>query len=296
MRAALLVAPLLLASPPAGAQEVVKKVGSVTFRVDTRQARPGGLMVARLSSRGSLGAAYALLDGQRFPFHPAPGGPRALVPIALGATPGPTVLGIELLGRRGRQRIPLDVVIARGDYTGALLTIPEGKRPLLASPGAQRDGRRLLAALRSHTPLLALSGPLEPPLRGVPGGFGTSTVYAGAGRVESLTDSLHGERHRGLDYPVAVGTPVQAPAAGAVVLAEALTLTGETLVLDHGQGVVSAFYHLSRLDVSLGQRLERGQPLGLSGESGIAWAPHLHWGVYVHGVAVDPRCFEAWSE
>ena len=51
-----------------------------------------------------------------------------------------------------------------------------------------------------------------------------------------------------------------------------------------------------RLEASAGQRVERRSLLGLSGDSGIAWAPHLHWGVYVHGVAVDPRVFENWQD
>jgi murein DD-endopeptidase MepM/ murein hydrolase activator NlpD len=287
---------LLAASLAGGDQQVTRTVGSVTFRVDTRLARPGGLMVARLSSRVSLGAAYALLDGQRCPFYAAPGGPRALVPVAIGAAAGPTVLGVELWGRRGRQRIPLDVAIEPRDYPSSALTIPDAKLPLLSSPQALRDGRRLLGVLRTQTPARAWNGAFEPPVPGTPGGFGSVTTYLGAGRVESLTDSLYGERHRGLDYAVPAGTPVQAPAAGNVLLAERLALTGETLVLDHGQGVISAFYHLSRLDAVPGQRVERGAPLALTGETGIAWAPHLHWGVYVHGVAVDPRVFEDWRE
>lgn len=288
---------LLLLAPPlaTGSQEVTRTVGSVTFRVDTRFARPGGLLVARLASR-SPGTAYALLAGQRCPFYDAGGVSRALVPIPLGAASGPTVLGVELLTRRGRQRIPLDVVIERRDYPSWALTIPAAKHALLASPQALRDGRRLLNVLRTQTPSAAWSGPFDPPVRGVPGGFGSVTSYAGLGRVESLTDSVHGERHRGLDYPIAVGTPVLAPAAGTVLLAEPLVLTGETLVIDHGQGVVSAFFHLSRLDARSGQRVERGAPLGLTGETGIAWAPHLHWGVYVHGVAVDPRVLENGQE
>ena len=271
-------------------------VGSVTFRVDMRFARPGGLMVARLASRSSIGAAYARFDGERYPFDASEGGPRALVPIPLGAESGPAVLGMELMARRGRQRIPLDVVIEPRDYPSWAVTIPASKHPLLASPQALRDGRRLLSVLRTQTAAPAWSGPFEPPVGGISGGFGSLTTYAGAVRVESLTDSIHGERHRGLDYVVPVGTPVRAPAAGTVLLAERLTLTGETLVLDHGDGVVSAFFHLSRLDTASGQRVEKGAPLGLTGDTGIAWAPHLHWGVYVHGVAVDPVVFEDWRD
>jgi murein DD-endopeptidase MepM/ murein hydrolase activator NlpD len=74
-----------------------------------------------------------------------------------------------------------------------------------------------------------------------------------------------------------------------VLLSAVLPLTGQTLVLDHGQGVVSVFFHLSRIHVRDSDWVEAGDKVALSGDTGLAQAPHLHWAVYVHGVAVDPR-------
>ena len=105
-------------------------------------------------------------------------------------------------------------------------------------------------------------------------------------------DGVYGEYHRGRDFDVPLGTVVQAPAAATVVFAGPLLLSGQTLVLDHGQGVVSALFHLSRLEVRTGDSVAAGTTLGLSGDSGAAASPHLHWGVYLHGVAVDPALFE----
>jgi murein DD-endopeptidase MepM/ murein hydrolase activator NlpD len=102
-------------------------------------------------------------------------------------------------------------------------------------------------------------------------------------------DGLSGEFHRGLDYDVPPGTLVRAPAGARVVLARGLVLSGETVVLDHGQGLVSVLFHLSRIDVLEGQEVAAGAPVGLSGDTGIAETPRVHWGVYLHGVAVDPR-------
>jgi murein DD-endopeptidase MepM/ murein hydrolase activator NlpD len=119
--------------------------------------------------------------------------------------------------------------------------------------------------------------------------FGSPQTWVGGSPVEGMMDSVYGEYHRGLDYAVPEGTTVQAPAAGTVLLAEPLALTGNTLVVDHGQGVISVFYHLSRIDVVPGQPVEARAPMGLSGDSGLAVSAHLHWGVYVSGVAVDPR-------
>ena len=88
----------------------------------------------------------------------------------------------------------------------------------------------------------------------------------------------------------ATGTPIAAPAAGVVTLAEPdLYLTGGTVLLDHGHGVSSNFLHLSRIDVSVGQRVEAGQVLGLVGATGRATGPHMHWGMNWFGVRVDPQ-------
>ena len=74
-----------------------------------------------------------------------------------------------------------------------------------------------------------------------------------------------------------------------MLLARRLSLTGHTLILDHGQGVISALFHLSRVDVREGDWVESRAPVALSGESGVAAEPHLHWARLRAGVAVDPR-------
>jgi murein DD-endopeptidase MepM/ murein hydrolase activator NlpD len=105
-------------------------------------------------------------------------------------------------------------------------------------------------------------------------------------------DSVWGEVHRGLDYEVPPGTEVLSPAAGTVLFAGPLLLTGQTVVIDHGQGIVSALFHLSRLDVSASQVLEGRSRIGLSGDTGVCPAPMVQWRVYVNGTAVDPRLLD----
>jgi len=177
------------------------------------------------------------------------------------------------------------------------VTLPDGKLALLLRPGGVRQSRQLLLALRTVSSAQEWRGPFKTPVDADPVyGYGAPTRYAGAANVEMATDSLFGEYHRGMDYLVAPGTVVQAPAAGRVVLAAPQILTGNTLVIDHGQGVLSVFFHLSRIDVAEGDPVEGRAPIGLSGDSGIAATPHLHWGVYVHGVAVDPRVMESLAD
>jgi murein DD-endopeptidase MepM/ murein hydrolase activator NlpD len=98
--------------------------------------------------------------------------------------------------------------------------------------------------------------------------------------------------HRGVDYANYEGSPVVAPAAGKVVLigreANGFKLHGNTIGVDHGQGVGSIFIHLSRIDVKEGDFVQPGQRIAALGATGSATGPNLHWGLYVNGESVDP--------
>jgi murein DD-endopeptidase MepM/ murein hydrolase activator NlpD len=286
-RALLLLLPLSLAAP-VSSQDIVKRVGLVTFLVDSSQAFPGGLFVVRLQAHGALGAAYAVVDGQRAPFFPAARGPRALVPVPLTAVPGATTLGVELMVRRGRQRIPLSVSIAPRDYPARAVVIPENKRPLLKQPSITHDARQLLLLLRTES--TDPPGPIKPPITIAEGlGFGGVQTWRGGSPVESMLDGMYGEEHRGLDYAVPPGTVVMAPAEGTVLFAGPTALGGQTIVLDHGQGLISVLFHLSRIDVAVDDHVQARATVGLSGETGLAVWPQVEWRTYLHGVAVDPR-------
>ena len=283
---------LALVGSPAAPQEVSRYVGTVRFSVDTRQGFPGGFLIARLQSRGALGAAYAILDGRRAPFYSSPRGLRALLPVPLSSVAGPTTLGFELASRQGRQRIPLDVSLAARSYPPRAVTIPDAKRGLLVQANVTRDGRELLSLVRTESPKPA-PGPLKAPVTVVEGsGFGGVQTWLGGSLVESLFDATFGDEHRGLDYEVPLGTVVMAPAGGTVLFAGPMVLGGQTVVIDHGQGVVSMLGHLLRIDVRTGDTVEPRAIVGLSGDTGLAVTPEVHWRAYIHGIAVDPKLLD----
>jgi murein DD-endopeptidase MepM/ murein hydrolase activator NlpD len=98
--------------------------------------------------------------------------------------------------------------------------------------------------------------------------------------------------HRGVDYAGGVGAAVVSPADGKVMLVgrveDGFELHGNCIGVDHGQGVISIFIHLSRIDVKEGDSVKAGQTIGGIGSTGAATGPHLHWGLYVNGLSVDP--------
>lgn len=97
--------------------------------------------------------------------------------------------------------------------------------------------------------------------------------------------------HEGIDLRARTPTYVPSAAAGVVVLAENLTVRGGTVFIDHGAGVVSGYFHMSRLDVKVGDYVEIGDYLGLTGATGLVTGPHLHWEMRVNGRWVNPMLF-----
>lgn len=124
-------------------------------------------------------------------------------------------------------------------------------------------------------------------------------VWPATGRVSGVFGSqrvlggVPSDPHGGLDIARPSGWPVVAPAGGTVTLASPprFSLEGNLVILDHGLGLSSAFLHLSRIDVTVGQRVEQGQPIGAIGATGRATGPHLHWGMVWNGVRIDPALF-----
>jgi murein DD-endopeptidase MepM/ murein hydrolase activator NlpD len=97
--------------------------------------------------------------------------------------------------------------------------------------------------------------------------------------------------HAGLDVAVARGTPVKASAHGKVLAVDDYFFNGKTIFVDHGNGLITMYCHLERIDVKVGQTVSKGQRIGRSGKTGRATGPHLHWSVVLNGAMVDPELF-----
>ncbi|VXA53878.1 conserved exported hypothetical protein [Acinetobacter proteolyticus] len=97
--------------------------------------------------------------------------------------------------------------------------------------------------------------------------------------------------HSGLDIPAPVGQNVIAPADGVVVQTGNYFFNGNTVLIDHGQGLISMFCHLSKINVVKGQQIHQGETLGLVGKTGRVTGPHLHWGMSLNNARVDPQLF-----
>ena len=117
-----------------------------------------------------------------------------------------------------------------------------------------------------------------------------SKITSDFGKARVYNDTLKGY-HSGTDFRAKVGTPIKATNDGVVVLAKDRFYSGGSIIIDHGYGVYSCYYHMSKFDVKKGDKVKKGQIIGLSGVSGRVTGPHLHFSFRVYGVQVDPLQF-----
>jgi murein DD-endopeptidase MepM/ murein hydrolase activator NlpD len=170
-----------------------------------------------------------------------------------------------------RQRYPRVMLKVPGRYTAPS---PEEQREIEQDKKTKEEGFKTLSAEREWR------GSFAPPVKAeISDVFGVQRVFNGA--VQST--------HQGLDFRVGAGTPVAAINRGKVLLARPLFFEGNCVVVDHGQGLLTLYLHMSKFSVKEGDEVEKGQQLGLSGGTGRATGPHLHLAVRWQGVYLNPQ-------
>jgi Peptidase family M23 len=207
-----------------------------------------------------------------------------LIGIPYRTGPGPQELTLtysEAAVTKTRQ-IPFQVIA--GNYKTDVLTVDD-RRVNPNKKDRQRAGREAGEIRRIYAGGIQerlWDGSFQLPVeKEISSRFGNRRVFNG--RLKSY--------HNGLDFRSPKGTPVYASNSGVVKLAKNLFYSGNAVLIDHGTGIFTIYAHLSKIKTAVGRRIEKGQLIGLSGATGRVSGPHLHWGVKLNAVAVNPLRF-----
>ena len=185
----------------------------------------------------------------------------------------------ELVLRRAGLRT-LTLTVAPATFPERHLKVPPKfvEPPASERPRIEREAKQL-HAIYDHATAVHQPGAFVAPVgHRRSSSFGSRSVFNGQPR----------ERHAGLDFASPAGAPIHAPAAGTVVLVAPLYFTGNTVVIDHGEGLYSILAHMTEASVREGQAVAQGDVVGRVGATGRVTAPHLHWSVRLGGARVDP--------
>jgi murein DD-endopeptidase MepM/ murein hydrolase activator NlpD len=230
---------------------------------------PGARHVSVQYDGGAV-TAYRLPDGTR----------RALIGTDPTVATGSHTVAVTFTETgRAPWLVSRAVRLNVGHFEVRTLTLPPKTFGLITPQNAAIERRALRPVLSRRTPEPLWSGPFLAPSSGtMDSPYGYQSVY-------------NGRRmwwHQGMDFAAPEGAPVVAANAGVVVLAQGLPLGGNTVIIDHGQGVLTEYLHLSAFAAHVGAHVERGALIARIGTTGLVTGPSLHWGLYVNGTWVNP--------
>jgi murein DD-endopeptidase MepM/ murein hydrolase activator NlpD len=289
LTAALLLATAATALPPVAAAAPTTAPG---VRLSAATVETGGMLVVELDCRGTSLTAPDLrltFQGRRIALFPHPartqGVYAGLVAVPLEANPGKTALNLAWGKAPGERSLDVAAIeITEGRYGEEALRVD----PRHVSPSGsdlariRREQAELARIYAAGSASRQWRGAFDLPVPGeLSSPYGTRRVFNGELR----------SHHSGVDFRAKTGEPVRSPNAGTVRLAKDLFYSGNAVVVDHGAGVFTSYSHLSKFEVSVGQAVHKGQILGRAGATGRASGPHLHWGVKVNSVSVNPLPF-----
>jgi murein DD-endopeptidase MepM/ murein hydrolase activator NlpD len=276
--AAWFAALLLSASVVGSAQGAARPVLSVHLTsVSLRQGEATWMTITASPPDVQVTVQFA---GRAWPVYRTGAGWRTAIGVDALARSGRYPLTVEAVGRGGaRAHVAREIQVLRVPFAKREITFSPEVQALLTPEAIATERERVREALKHLYPEQLWQGALARPVEGrVSSPYGVLSVSQG--QVRGF--------HTGTDIAAAEGTPVAAAAAGIVRLAELLPLSGNAVFVDHGIGVVTSYLHLSQIDARVGQRVARGEIIGRVGSTGLSTGPHLHWGLRVNGVRIDP--------
>ncbi len=276
-RVAFVFVAVLALAPSLGAVDEL----AVSYRAGLVQ--PGDVLRVAVAAPAGVTSVSGTWHERPVPFvRDADGVWRGLLGIDVAAAPGDKTLLLTAV-RSGAASLSLTHTVTVSPKTVRTRRITVNPRfvnpPKSALPRIERETELLNALFRRAPSDRLWTLDATRPVEGVAvSGFGVRSILNGQPRGP----------HNGLDLAAGTGTPIYAPTPGVVVFAREFYYSGNTVIVDHGEGLFSTMAHLSAFDVAEGERVSKGALLGKVGATGRVTGPHLHWAVRLHGDRVDP--------
>jgi len=256
--------------------------GSGGIRWQPETVEPGGILLLTVRGVGPEGVRGSL-GSTPLAFFPTPDGAAALVGADLELAT--RALPWRLIVRDGvgpSRQLSGRLPVRSREFPTQQLTLPRDQVDLDPQTLArvEAEAARLRGVLEGRTPGRFWQGAFVRPVEGrETGGFGLRRIINGQPRSP----------HAGFDWAAPAGTPVVAANTGVVALVDEQFFPGRLVVLDHGLGLFTLYFHLEAVEVAEGERVGRGWRIGRVGATGRATGPHLHFGVRLAGARVDPQ-------
>ena len=253
----------------------------ISLSVTARALQPGEVVMVTVAAPSGVDHIdVQAFDHKWTPYRSDSGSWKVLVGIDLDIKPGTYPLVVSA-GAAPASQMTRELVVVEKKFVTRTLTVDDAyvNPPETVQARIAEEAARVTKIWLTTTPTRLWTTPFEPPVPESPNSaFGSRSVFNGEARSP----------HSGADFPSPAGSAIKAPSVGDVVLAENLYFSGNTVILDHGQGLYSQFAHLSEIGVKVGERVLTGQPVGKVGATGRVTGPHLHWAVRLGGARVDP--------
>lgn len=240
---------------------------------------PGGIAVVELPPLADKERPQARYQNKRVMILGDAERWKAIVGIPLDTEPGPQTLEVTT---HGAEPLRVSFVVLPKEYEIQRLTIKE-KRMVDPSPEdlrrIEKESVLIKTALQKFRDADDITLNFLTPVQGkLSSPFGLRRFFNDQPR----------KPHSGLDLAASKGTPIKVPASGEVIATGNYFFNGNTVILDHGQGLISMYSHMDRIDVKEGQRVAQGTSLGTVGMTGRVTGPHLHWTISLNDTRVDP--------
>lgn len=210
----------------------------------------------------------------------------AMIPVPALIAPGPYDLVLRYTALNGRTLTRTwAITVSDGGYDSQVINLPPDRGALLEPTLVQEEAAKVTAVWSHTSPHLLWN---EPFIRPIGAEYPTTSPF---GTRRAYNAGPFSDYHAGQDFGAPTGVPILVPGSGIVALAEPLTVRGNAVIIDHGRGIFSGYWHLHEINVEVGMPVQTGDIMGTVGNTGLSTGAHLHWELRIYGVAVDPMQF-----